>query len=205
MTASRTVLTASERNAPARRRVGSARLTACDPAVAESCIVVDMVELRVSVAELLADALDERPDIGAEPLRAIAGDEILAVDEIIDLAIGDVLAGAQGEQRHDLELGQRQVERLAGPVRAADVEAQLQLVEMEDVADVAPTVGINRRARSLGDEAQALHQDRKAPRLVDEIDGAAFERRLLVDVVAQHGQEDDGGRRAGPPEAAQDF
>ena len=50
---------------------------------------------------------------------------------------------------------------------------------------------------------QALHQDRQAARLVDEIDGAALERRLLVDVVAQHGQEDHRRGAAGAAQAAQ--
>jgi hypothetical protein len=42
------------------------------------------------------------------------------------------------------------------------------------------------------DQLEAFQDDRQAPRLVDEIHRAPFERRLLVDLLAEHGQEDDG-------------
>ena len=50
-----------------------------------------MVETGIDITELLADTLDERAYIGAISLRALSGDEILAVDEIVDFAVADVL------------------------------------------------------------------------------------------------------------------
>src|SRR5271167_2333726 len=90
------------------------------PTVSKTGVVMDVVEIRVAVAELLADTLDEGTDIGAVPLCPMAGDEILAVYEIIDLAIADVLPCFLGETRQDLELGQGQLDRVPGPQRAID-------------------------------------------------------------------------------------
>jgi hypothetical protein len=50
---------------------------------------------------------------------------------------------------------------------------------------------------------EALQQYREAARLVDEVDGAAFERRFLIDVVAEHGEKDDRRRCASAAQAAQ--
>ena len=68
-----------------------------------------MVEIGVAVAEFLADTLDEGTDIRAVPLCSVPSDEILAMDEIIDFAITDVLAGLFGEKRQDLELRQGKI------------------------------------------------------------------------------------------------
>ena len=76
-----------------------------------------MVEIGIAVAELLADTLDEGTDIGAVPLCPVTGDEVLAVHEIIDLAIANVLPGVLGEQRQDPEFGQGQVDGLPRPLR----------------------------------------------------------------------------------------
>jgi hypothetical protein len=68
---------------------------------------------------------------------------------------------------------------------------------------IAAAATFRHRAHALGDELETLHQDREPPRLVDEIDRAALERRLLVDVVAEHGQEDHRRGAAGAAQAAQ--
>src|SRR3954453_19573858 len=140
--ASSPVLAPSERHAHCRRggsRRGSAeaaaggRALAGSPAVAETGVVMDVLELWIDITELLADTLDECTDIGAIPLRAVPRDEVLAVHQVVDLAVGDVLARTHRHQGDDLELGQRQVEELAAPVRAVGVEAQLELVDGHDV------------------------------------------------------------------------
>src|SRR5260221_154422 len=163
---------------------------------------MDVLELRIDLAELLADALDEGADIGPIALIAIAGDKVLAVNEIVDLAVGDVLAGTQGEQGDDLELGQRQIDRRSRPTRAVDVKAQFELADMQHVAGLS-AIPVGRRPASLGDQAQPLDEDREAARFVDEIDGAALERRLLVDILAQHREENNWCRVAGAAQAAQ--
>src|SRR6476619_6423161 len=60
------------------------------PAVSEAGVVFDMVETGVDVAELLADTLDKGADIGAISFRAVPGNEILTVDQIIDLTVANV-------------------------------------------------------------------------------------------------------------------
>src|SRR3954447_15914563 len=100
------------------------------PAVAETGVVLDGVDSGIDIAELLAYALDERADVRPISLIAVSGDEVLAVHEVVDLAVRDILAGAHREQGDDLELGQREVERPPVPGGAVDVEAQLQLPEM---------------------------------------------------------------------------
>src|SRR5580658_1151271 len=213
MNASTTALAVSERyhrGRGARAGAGAAATTSCrlwagNPAVTEAGIVVDLIEFRVEIAELLADALDEGTDIGAIAFVAIAGHEVLAMHQVVDLTIADIFAGALREQRYDLELGQGQVEDLAVPGGAVDVEAQLEPAEAGDVARLLARIGLGNRAHALGDEMQSLHEDRQPPRLVDEVDGATFECRLFIDVVAEYGEEDDGRRRAGAAQAAQHF
>src|SRR5689334_22606207 len=94
MTVSRTVLTASDRYGRARRtgRAGcsAGALALGEPAVAESGVVMDVFKFRIDIAELLADALYEGPHIGPVALDPIAGDEVLAVHEIVDLTVRDV-------------------------------------------------------------------------------------------------------------------
>lgn len=53
------------------------------------------------------------------------------------------------------------------------------------------------------DELHALQQDRQRPGFLDEIDGAAGQGGLLVDLVRQHGQEDHRNLDAAGPELAQ--
>src|SRR6516162_424096 len=83
------------------------------PAVSEAGIVFDMFEIRVDIPELFADTLDEGTYIGPIPLPALPGDEVFAVDQIINLSIADVLSGLVGEQGEDLEFGQGQVDDAA--------------------------------------------------------------------------------------------
>src|SRR5512133_1083602 len=107
---------------PARRKTRCALFPSC-PAVSETGVVFDVVEVRIAIAELLADALDEGSYVGTIALRAVPGDEVLAVDEIIDFPVTDVLLGPLGEKRNNLEFGQREVDRLAGPQSPVNVEA----------------------------------------------------------------------------------
>src|SRR5262249_1441052 len=83
------VFAESENAQQSRGRVSVFR----DPAVSETVVIFDMVETGVDIAELLADTFDEGAHIGAIPFRSVPGDEILAVDEIVDLTVADVLAG----------------------------------------------------------------------------------------------------------------
>src|SRR3546814_3333186 len=94
------------------------------PAVAEAGIVLDTVEVVVDVAELLANPLDEGPHVGPVAVRPVAGDEVLAAHDVVDLAVGDVAALLRHQEQHDGKLGQREVDLVAGPEGAADVGLQ---------------------------------------------------------------------------------
>ena len=59
--------------------------------VRKAGVVLDVVETWIAIAEFLADTLDEGSYIGTITLCAVSGDEVLSVDEIIYLAIADVL------------------------------------------------------------------------------------------------------------------
>src|SRR5215469_18159022 len=61
------------------------------PAVSQADEVFDAVETGIGLVKFLADALDEGSDIGTIALCAGSGDEVLAVDEVINLAVADVL------------------------------------------------------------------------------------------------------------------
>ncbi len=74
-------------------------------AVAESGVILDVLELRIDGTELPANAFDESANIGAKALITITGREILAMNEIVNLTIGDIFADAKHQQRDDLELG----------------------------------------------------------------------------------------------------
>src|SRR3978361_308378 len=134
ITASRIAFAASERCGLFRYCRTEPPLGAGKPRVTETGVVMDVLELGIDISELLANALDERPHVGAEAFGTIAGDEILAMHQVVDLAVRDVLAGAGRHRRDDAELGQGEVERLARPARPVDVEAQLQTAEIHRLA-----------------------------------------------------------------------
>src|SRR3546814_10504860 len=70
---------------------------------------------------LLANPLDEGPHVGPVAVRPVAGDEVLAAHDVVDLAVGDVAALLRRQEQHDGKLGQREVDLVAGPEGAADV------------------------------------------------------------------------------------
>src|SRR6266446_2881493 len=92
MTASNTVLAVSDQAHPETR----CALLSRDPTVSKAGIVFDVVEIRIDIAELFADTLDEGSYVGTITLHAMPGDEVLAVDEIINLPVADVLLGLFG-------------------------------------------------------------------------------------------------------------
>src|SRR3546814_9184619 len=88
--------------------LGSALAALIAPSVAEAGIVLDTVEVVVDVAELLANPLDEGPHVGPVAVRPVAGDEVLAAHDVVDLAVGDVAALLRHQEQHDGKLGQRE-------------------------------------------------------------------------------------------------
>jgi hypothetical protein len=100
------------------------------PLVAEAGVVSDVLELGIDTTEFRANALDERAGICAITLAAVTGGEALAMDDIVNLAIGNGLARTRCQQRDNLELCQRQVDQRPGPARPASVKAQLKTAKM---------------------------------------------------------------------------
>src|SRR5262249_43810500 len=174
------------------------------PAIAESRVVLDAGETVVDVAELLADALDEGADVDAVAVLAIAGDEVLAAHQIVDLPVRHVGVVGIGEQPHDLEFGKRQVDALAVVEGAVDVVAQLELAADVGRGGIAGTVPGGRPLRPVGDEPQALQDDREAARLLDEVDRAPAQRCLLLDLMAEHCEEDHWNMQVAVAQVAQD-
>ena len=68
----------------------------CHPAVPEASVVLDLVEIGIDITKLLADTLDKGAYIGAISLGAVAREEILTVDAIVDLPVADVFPRALG-------------------------------------------------------------------------------------------------------------
>src|ERR1700694_5326927 len=120
MTASNTVFAVSDHTQPVLRGA----LLRCGPAVSETGVVFDVVEIGIAIAELLADTLDEGSYIGTIPLGAMPGDKVLAVDKIINLAVTNVLPCLFGQERDDPEFRQGEVDRLTSPQRSVHIEAQ---------------------------------------------------------------------------------
>src|SRR5215469_13904266 len=96
------------------------------PAVSETGIVFDAVEATVDFAELPADTLDKGAYIGAIPLRAVPRNKIFAVDEIVDLAVAEILVCSLGQQGQDAEFRQRQIDRPSSPQCPICVKTQRQ-------------------------------------------------------------------------------
>ena len=106
-------------------------LAFCGPTISKTSVVFDVVETWVDIAELFADALDEGADIGTIPLGAVSGDEVFAVDQIVNLAVADILTCFLGQQGEDLEFGQGEVEKSSRLDRPADIEAQGKPAELD--------------------------------------------------------------------------
>src|SRR5262249_12786655 len=97
------------------------------PAVSEPRVVLDAGEAVVDIAEFLSNPFDEGTHVDAVALLAVAGDEVLAAHEVVDLPVGDVGVAGAGQQPPDLEFGQRQVDALAVVEGAVDVDPQFKL------------------------------------------------------------------------------
>ena len=171
-------------------------------AVAEAGVVADVLELRIDIMEFLADLLDEGADIGAKTLVAIAGREVLAVNQVVDLAIGYVLAGTKRQKGDNLELGQREVDRRARPAGAVNIEAQLQTAEMQDIAGMSLPAAGDGRAPAAIRRSRLMRIDSRRD-LSMKSTAPPSSRRLLVDVLAEHGEEDHRGGVARSAQAAQ--
>ncbi len=143
------------------------------PAIAERLVVLDLAELGIDGAELVANALDAGADVGSVAILTAPRDEADIVHAVVDGAVADIAADVGGQRMHDLELGHRQVEVGVVPEGATDRGLQQQAAAME----VAFAVGRHRLAGAVGDQTQAAGEDRHAARLVDEVDRAASRGR----------------------------
>src|SRR5690349_16382211 len=150
------------------------------PAIAEPAIVLDAGKGRVHRAKLLPNSLDEGADVDPVAVLAASGDEVLAVHDVVELAVGHVLARLERQPRHHAELGDGEIDHLAAPERTAPIEAQCQAAE--------PYLALLRLRRPDGpltrrDQLDAFQERLGDARLLDIVDGATGERRLLVGVI----------------------
>src|SRR5258705_1128910 len=131
ISASTAIFTASARK-NVRTLCARLDLIGIAPAIAESGIILDAGESGIDVAEFLADALDEGAHIGAEADFAVSGDEALAMDDVVELAIAHVVTGARHQMIDDLEFGLSQFDADVLPEGARGVAAQLQIAVSDD-------------------------------------------------------------------------
>src|SRR5437660_11236714 len=105
-------------------------LAFCGPAISKTSVVFDVVETRVDIAKLFSDSLDKGAYIGTISLGTLSGDEVFAVDQIVNLAVPDILPCFLGQQGEDLEFREGEVDCPSGPDRPADIEAQSKPAEL---------------------------------------------------------------------------
>src|SRR5207248_3710030 len=122
--------------------------------------------------------LDEGADIGTISLGAVSGDEVFPVDQIVNLAVADVLPGLLGQQGEDLEFRQGEVDGPSCPDCPADIEAQGKPPQLHRRSP--HRFRLAGWPAALGNQLQTLEQDWQTAGLVDEIHRTALERRLLV-------------------------
>src|SRR5205823_8309054 len=133
-TASRMILSASVRYSPTARRckLVCSGINGVAPAVAKTRIIFDMREIRIGIAEFLADALDESAHIGAIADLAGAGGKTFAVNDVVQAAVRHVIAGVIHQQLNHLEFGHRQFDRPVLPEGAFGVAMQAQVSDLHD-------------------------------------------------------------------------
>ena len=107
---------------------------------------------------------------------------------VVDRAIGHVVADVRGQQTHDLEFGEGQIDVGIVPEGAADPRLQHQPAAMEIVDTRARWAS----STEFDDHPQPMRQDGHAARLVDEVERAAIEGEMLVGRLRAAGQEDHG-------------
>src|SRR5579859_5581773 len=85
-----------------------------DPAIAESRVIGDGGETGIDRQEFFPDTLDQGANIGAITVRPFAGDEILAPERVIDLAIAEI-APRGSEKLHHPVFAESQLDRPFAP------------------------------------------------------------------------------------------
>src|SRR6185436_5609883 len=167
------------------------------PAIAEPRVVLDMLKRRVNVAEFLPDTFYERADIRAETDLAFAGGKSNAMHDVIELAIADILARALHQVFDDAKLGEGQIDLLVLPEGPVHIATEKHVPMLDDhlaksvgrcsgnLLAVAPLVTVE-------NQLDAPRENLKAAGLLDEVDGTSQQSRFLVDLIAEHGQEDNG-------------
>ena len=68
------------------------------PAVSEADVVLELVEGGIAGAELVADALDRRPDVCPKAIVAASGDKAFVAQAIVDRAVGHKAADVRHQQ-----------------------------------------------------------------------------------------------------------
>src|SRR5262245_10381893 len=136
------------------------------PAVAQRAGRLDFGEGRIELAELLSDALDRRANVGAIAVVAVPRQEAFVVLNVVDGAIGLVLADIRGQQLDDVVFAGGEADIGLLPIGSPLGRLQQQIATGDAV------VGLGTGGRLVGHESQTPDQDLHAARLVHEVDGA---------------------------------
>src|ERR1700730_3849819 len=95
------------------------------PAVPEAGVVLDLVEGGVAGAELVADALDRRPDVCPIAVGPVSRDEAFVAQAVVDRAIGRKRAGLRRQQMDDVVFPESEVDIDLVPASAAAFQQEL--------------------------------------------------------------------------------
>src|SRR5690606_35713638 len=131
------------------RRPKRAALSAMAPAVTETGIGFDGVEIRIEIAEFLPDALHHRAHVGAIAIGPLPRLEADAADGVVDLAVADIAADALRQQLHHLEFAMGQFDLLAvpgGPRRGDRSEEHTSALQSRETLVCRPPLGKNNYA-----------------------------------------------------------
>src|SRR4029077_7847161 len=191
---------AARRWSPRRQRdAGGGGGLGLSPAVSEGLVVIDLGEAGVDGSELVSNSLDARADIRSVAIFAAPRDESDVMHAVVDCPIGYVAADVRGQQMHDLELGEGEMNIGFVPEGTAAPGLQHQPAAME-VVDELGLAGLLHR---IGDQPQAMGKDGNATGLVDEVERTAVEGELLVGRLRAAGQEDHRQGDTVAPQARQ--
>src|ERR1700722_2001693 len=189
---------------------------ALSPAVSKGLVVIDLGKGGVDGSKFVSNPLDARADIRSVAIFAAPRDESDVMHAVVDCPVGYVTANVRGQQVHDLEFRERQINIGIVPEGTADPRLQYQPAAME----IVHQVGFAGLLHRIGDQPETVGQDGNTARLVDEVQRAAIEGEFLVGrlraasqehhrqgdaYAAQARQQIDAGHRGQTPVQHDDF
>src|ERR1700730_11469317 len=184
---------------PRRAEPSSAGTVRLSPAVSEGGVVPDLLELGVTVAELIANPLDRRSDVRPIPGTSPTSDESLVVQTIVDRAIGHVATGIGREQMDDFEFTEREVEIYSIPRGSPVLGSEDKLAK--DQGRCKREKGLH--SARFGNASETFGKYLHAARLEDKVECAFVESQTFMGLQIMTGEEYDRQANAIPAQSGQ--